>query len=100
MNNKTLNDFLNNGALNIEAIVTLYSSYIYTILKNCINNSEDIEELIGVIEQVFKDNPKSIEDYKNGKTKAMGFLVGQTMKKMKGKAAPDKVNSLIKQKLE
>ena len=46
MNNKTLNDFLNNGVLNIEGIVISYSSYIYAILKNCINNSEDIEELI------------------------------------------------------
>ena len=50
--------------------------------------------------KIFNNNPKSIEDYCNGKTKAMGFLVGQTMKAMKGKASPDKVNAIILEKLE
>ena len=36
----------------------------------------------------FEENPKSVSDYKNGKTKAMGYLVGQTMKAVKGKADP------------
>ena len=46
MNNKILRDFLNNGVLNIEDIVNSYSSYIYAMLKNNINSSEDIEEII------------------------------------------------------
>ena len=58
------------------------------------------DELLAVIEEVFANNLKSIEDYHNGKTKAMGYLVGQTMKAMKGKASPDKVNLFIRQKLE
>ena len=61
---------------------------------------DNTEELIKVIDEVFANNPQSIEDYCNGKTKAMGYLVGQTMKAMKGKAAPDKVNTIIKEKLE
>ena len=61
---------------------------------------EDLDMLNKVIDEVFANNPKSIEDYKNGKTRAMGFLVGQTMKAMKGKASPESVNSLITKKLD
>ncbi len=51
------------------------------------------------IEQIIKDNPQSVEDYHNGKEKAIGFLVGQTMKAMKGKANPGMVNQIIKELL-
>lgn len=49
------------------------------------------------IEQIVADNPKSVEDYHNGKEKAIGFLVGQTMKAMKGKADPGMVNKILKE---
>lgn len=55
--------------------------------------------LRSVIEQVLKDNPKSVEDYRGGKQKAAGFLVGQTMKAMKGKANPGMVNQILKELL-
>ena len=61
---------------------------------------DNTEELLKVIEEVFANNRQSIEDYHYGKTKAMGYIVGQTMKFMKGKAEPNKVNMLIKEKLE
>lgn len=51
------------------------------------------------IEEVIAANPQSVEDYRNGKEKAIGFLVGQTMKAMKGKADPGMVNSLLKELL-
>jgi aspartyl-tRNA(Asn)/glutamyl-tRNA(Gln) amidotransferase subunit B len=51
------------------------------------------------IEDVIAANPQSVEDYRNGKEKAIGFLVGQTMKAMKGKADPDMVNSILKELL-
>ena len=44
-------------------------------------------------------NPQSVADYKSGKEKALGFLVGQTMKAMKGKADPGMVNKLLKELL-
>ncbi|MGN0294145.1 MAG: Asp-tRNA(Asn)/Glu-tRNA(Gln) amidotransferase subunit GatB [Lachnospiraceae bacterium] len=47
------------------------------------------------IEKIVAVNPKSVEDYKAGKKKAMGFLVGQTMKAMKGKANPQMVNQIL-----
>ena len=52
------------------------------------------------IEEVIANNPKSVEDYRNGKDKAIGFLVGQTMKAMKGKADPGSVNKLLKELLD
>lgn len=51
------------------------------------------------VERVICDNPQSVEDYRNGKEKAIGFLVGQTMKAMKGKANPAKVNELLRELL-
>lgn len=52
------------------------------------------------IERICKANPQSIEDYHNGKTKALGFLVGQTMKEMKGKADPGKINQILLEVVE
>lgn len=51
------------------------------------------------IEEVIAANPQSVADYKGGKEKAIGFLVGQTMKAMKGKADPTIVNKLLKELL-
>ncbi len=51
------------------------------------------------VEEVIAANPQSVEDYRNGKEKAIGFLVGQTMKAMKGKADPASVNRLLKELL-
>ena len=59
----------------------------------------DAGELQTVVEQVIRDNPQSVEDYRNGKEKAIGFLVGQTMKAMKGKANPGMVNKILKELL-
>ncbi len=55
--------------------------------------------LRATIEQVIKDNPQSVDDYHNGKEKAIGFLVGQTMKAMNGKANPGMVNQILKELL-
>ena len=52
------------------------------------------------IEKIVAANPKSVEDYKAGKKKAMGFLVGQTMKAMKGKANPQMVNQILTEILD
>ena len=57
----------------------------------------DEGELRTVVESVIAANPQSVTDYKGGKEKALGFLVGQTMKLMKGKANPGAVNKLLKE---
>ena len=51
------------------------------------------------IEEVIAANPQSVEDYHNGKDRAIGFRVGQTMKAMKGKADPALVNQILKELL-
>ncbi len=81
------------------------------IFKNNIDPEKYVEEkglktvsddgaLREVIEKVVADNPKSVEDYNSGKKKAIGFLVGQTMKAMQGKADPGKVNKILMEILE
>lgn len=52
------------------------------------------------VTRIIADNPQSVADYKAGKTKAMGFIVGQTMKEMKGKADPAIVNTVVKELMD
>jgi aspartyl-tRNA(Asn)/glutamyl-tRNA(Gln) amidotransferase subunit B len=61
------------------------------------NDTNALEEIVA---QVMQENPKSVNDYKAGKQKAFGFLVGQVMKQTRGKASPNIVNELLKKKLE
>ena len=56
--------------------------------------------LRSTIEKIVEANPQSVEDYRNGKKKAIGFLVGQTMKEMKGKADPGMINQILTEILE
>ncbi|MGL5259467.1 MAG: Asp-tRNA(Asn)/Glu-tRNA(Gln) amidotransferase subunit GatB [Lachnospiraceae bacterium] len=56
---------------------------------------QDEGALRKVVEEVVAANPKAIEDYRGGKEKALGALVGQTMKKMGGKADPTLINQII-----
>ena len=51
-------------------------------------------------EEVIAKNPKAVEDFKGGKEKALGALVGQIMKAMKGKANPGMVNELLREMLK
>lgn len=60
----------------------------------------DAGALRETIEKVIAENPQSVSDYQAGKTKAIGFLVGQTMKAMKGKADPGMVNQILKELLD
>ena len=65
--------------------------------KNGLKTVNDEGALKTVIDKVVKDNPKSVEDYKGGKEKAIGYLVGQSMKAMKGKADPGLVNKMLRE---
>ena len=59
----------------------------------------DESEVIKVIDEVIVENPKEVADYKSGKEKLIAFFVGQVMKKSKGKANPQVVNKLLKERL-
>lgn len=60
---------------------------------------KDTGEIELLVDQVLKQNPESVEDFKNGKEKAFNFLVGQIMKACAGSAPPDIVRDLVKKKL-
>lgn len=55
----------------------------------------DENEIKNMIYKVIDENPQSVEDYKNGKAKAVGFIIGQVMKASKGRANPQIVNKII-----
>ena len=61
-----------------------------------VSDEGEIDELIN---RVLQQNPKMVEDYKNGKDKLFGFFVGQVMKESKGKANPQIVNKILQDKL-
>ena len=56
--------------------------------------------ILAIVNEVLDENPASIADYKGGKDRALGFLVGQVMKKSKGQANPKMASSLVKQELD
>jgi aspartyl-tRNA(Asn)/glutamyl-tRNA(Gln) amidotransferase subunit B len=59
----------------------------------------DQAALGAIVDQVIAENPKSVDDYRGGKEKALGFLVGQVMRLSKGKANPELVNTLLRDRL-
>lgn len=60
----------------------------------------DASELESIVDDVLKNSPDEIASYKAGKTKVIGFLVGQVMKASKGKANPSIVNQILKKRLD
>jgi len=60
----------------------------------------DEGEIDAICVKVVEENPKQVKQYKDGKTKVLGFFVGQVMKATGGKADPELVNRLLKQKLD
>lgn len=93
---------------------TISSKIAKTVFKELIENGGNAEAivkekglvqisdegtLLKIISEVLDANPQSIEDFKNGKNKAVGFLVGQLMKATKGQANPQMVNQLLQQEL-
>ena len=60
----------------------------------------DIDEINNLIDFVIKENPKMVDEYRNGKEKLFGFFVGQVMKVSKGKANPKLANELLRNKLK
>jgi len=94
---------------------TISSKIAKTVFKELIENGGNAEQivkekglvqisdegtLLKIISEVLDHNPKSIEDFKGGKAKATGFLVGQIMKATKGQANPQMVNKLLLQELD
>jgi aspartyl-tRNA(Asn)/glutamyl-tRNA(Gln) amidotransferase subunit B len=93
---------------------TISSKIAKTVFKSMIESGKDaqaiVEEqglvqisdegaILAIVDQVLANNPQSVADFRAGKDKAIGFLVGQIMKETKGKANPGLVNKLITDRL-
>lgn len=83
-----------------EAIFCENKNPLEYVEEKGLKTVNDEGELKAAAAKIIKENPQSAADYKGGKAKAMGFLVGQTMKAMKGKADPSLVNKFIKEILD
>jgi aspartyl-tRNA(Asn)/glutamyl-tRNA(Gln) amidotransferase subunit B len=59
----------------------------------------DMAAITAIVVQVIDNNPKAVEDVRNGEAKAIGFLVGQVMKQSQGKANPKMAQDLIRREL-
>ena len=92
---------------------TISSAIAKKVVTELFENPEDPQQIIekngwiqisdeGAIKEVvlkiLEANPQSVADYKGGKEKALGFLVGQAMKETKGKANPGMLNKMFKKK--
>lgn len=93
---------------------TISSKIAKTVFKELVENGGDPETivkekglvqisdegaLLKVVDEAINNNPQSVEDFKAGKQKAVGFLVGQIMKATKGQANPQMVNKLLVEEL-
>lgn len=97
-------ELVDNGTINGSVAKTVFEHIFEDdvdpekyVKEQGLTSMNDEGELRTTIEQIVKDNPQSVEDYRNGKEKALGFLVGQTMKATKGKANPGIVNKILKE---
>lgn len=70
------------------------------IEKRGLKQITDTGAIEAIIDQVLKDNPEQLQQFRDGKDKVFGFFVGQAMKATKGKANPKQVNELLQKKLK
>ena len=61
---------------------------------------EDDNLIENLVDEVISENAKAIEDYKNGRTNMLDYMVGQVMKKTKGQANPTKTLEIIKEEIK
>lgn len=102
------------GMIQLIADGTISSKIAKKVFKELIENGGNAKEvveakglvqlsdpaqLLPIISEILDNNQQSIEDFKNGKDRAVGFLVGQIMKATKGKANPGVVNKLLQEEL-
>ena len=98
---KLIEDYMTDNGIEIEGSIDGWTNEQMEqyVEEKGLKTVNDEGALRKVVEEVIAANPQSVEDYHNGKEKAIGFLVGQTMKAMKGKAAPASVNQMLKELL-
>ncbi len=95
------------GKINRNTAVEVFAAIFDTdgdpetyVQEHGLEQVNDADLVQSVVAQVLSENPKSIADYQAGKQKAFGYLVGQTMRLLKGKADPKTVNRIIQEQLD
>ena len=98
---------IKNGTISVKIAKQLLKEMIQTnktaaqlVEEKGLKQITDEGAIKQIVEEVLKENPDAVEKYKNGQTKVIGFLVGQVMRKTKGKANPQLVNKLLRELLE
>jgi aspartyl-tRNA(Asn)/glutamyl-tRNA(Gln) amidotransferase subunit B len=90
---KKLANWIINKKVNIDDV--LPATLVKSIMKASAVSAISDEELKKVVKQVLDANPKAVTDYKKGKEQALMFIVGMTMKALKGKGNPQHIKGLI-----
>ena len=88
------------GKTVFEAILSEDKDPSVIIQEKSLSQNSDIDFLENLAKEIILQNEKSVADYKNGKTNALGFLVGQCMKASKGKANPGLMKDIVTKMLE
>ena len=70
------------------------------IRENKMEQNSDVRELALLVEEVISENQKSVNDYRNGKKNALGYIIGQCMKRSNGKANPAIVKEIAEKLLD
>ncbi|AJY73836.1 Asp-tRNA(Asn)/Glu-tRNA(Gln) amidotransferase subunit GatB [Paenibacillus beijingensis] len=97
---------LEKGTISSKIAKTVFKSMLETgklpqqiVEEQGLVQISDEGAILAIVDRIVEANPQSVEDYKAGKQKAIGFLVGQVMKESKGKANPGLVNKLLAERL-
>lgn len=100
-------ELLAKGTINGKIAKTVFKTMLETgklpqqiVEEQGLVQISDEGALLAIVDAVIERNPQSVEDYRAGKEKAIGFLVGQLMKETKGKANPALVNKLLVDRLQ
>jgi len=84
----------------LKEMVTTKKKPSFIIEEKGLNQLSDVSVLKAEVEKVLENNRELVEEFRNGKEKVLGFLIGQVMKATKGKANPSIVNNLLREKLK
>jgi len=83
----------------LQELLTQGGSATAIVARDGLGQISDTGALESAIDEVLIENPKELEQYRGGKTKLLGFFVGQVMKKTGGRADPKLTNQLVSKKL-
>lgn len=98
---------IDEGTISGKIAKTVFEEMFYTgknprqiVEEKGLVQISDEDRLLAVVRKVLAGHPETVADYRGGKTKALGFLVGQVMKETRGRANPALVNTLLRRELD